>query len=544
MKKTATAALSAAALLGSTPGASAFWGDRGSSTHDRRVDDMIGQAGIDAENVNREIQKRLLREGQKKQFSATVRHIKDMDDIRRTLAGSYIDSSLPIPTRLQVGDIVNFKGTDKRPGPWKDELQLLPGSEVEIIDVIPQKIGFPQYMVVNTRPPMLDDGTMTEGPTGKPIRVNHNQLFKADFGRTTYGLLEDWDKLGKDIMQSRYDPTYTKGAYLPGATTMRDVDQLVLDNPDVIVGEAFADKYRNKHDIMGKTRKKLQSAERSARKAIKTLKRVEKQSNRGVLQKVVDKIATKTGEGPAALAATAALATGITVNAPITFGLLFADGIIGDNARKELLGDAQKKVWKEDANRFLNEAEMRKLYNGIHNIERGKTSVYPTRKFETLAKKTLHKKHVKDMLKADDERKNKELKKLAEELDREIEEDADEAVVEPEHILVNDDVPEQELYDKMEKIISNYEDEDEDDEDEIVIDGELPVEPLRRQLQTKINDHNRKNIISGVFAKSEGASGRRRTRTRKPRRSIVRRLNPLRSKHSRKKRRKMTKKHK
>ena len=149
MKKTATAALSAAALLGSTPGASAFWGDSGSSTHDRRVDDMIGQAGIDAENVNREIQKRLLREGQKKQFSATVRHIKDMDDVRRTLAGSYIDSSLPIPpTRLQVGDIVNFKGTDKRPGPWKDELQLLPGSEVEIIDVIPQKIGFPQYMVV------------------------------------------------------------------------------------------------------------------------------------------------------------------------------------------------------------------------------------------------------------------------------------------------------------------------------------------------------------------------------------------------------------
>ena len=102
---------------------------------------------------------------------------------------------------------------------------------------------------------MLDDGTMTEGPTGKPIRVNHNQLFKADFGRTTYGLLEDWDKLGKDIMQSRYDPTYTKGAYLPGATTMRDVDQLVLDNPDVIVGEAFADKYRNKHDIMGKHEK-------------------------------------------------------------------------------------------------------------------------------------------------------------------------------------------------------------------------------------------------------------------------------------------------
>ena len=138
------------------------------------------------------------------------------------------------------------------------------------------------------------------------------------------------------------------------------------------------------------------------------------------------------------------------------------------------------------------------------------------------------------MLKADDERKNKELKKLAEELDREIEEGADETVVKPEHILVNDDVPEQELYDKMEKIISNYEDEDEDDEDEIVIDGELPVEPLRRQLQTKINDHNRKKLflvhLQSLKVHQEDVEQEHVNLGR----SIVRRLNPIRSKHSKK----------
>lgn len=427
MKKTAAAALSAAALLGSTPGTSALFTPSREQMHDRRVDDMIGQAGIDAEDVNREIQKILLKEGQKKQFSAAVRHIKDMDDVRRTLAGSYIDNSLPIPARLQVGDIVNFKGTDKRPGPWKDELQLLPGSEVEIIDVIPQKIGFPQYMVVNTRPPMLDDGTMTEGPTGKPFRVNHNQLFQADFGRTTYGLLEDWDKLGREIKKSRYDPTYPRGAYLPGATTARDVDQLILDNPDMIVGKVFADRYRNQHDTMGKTRKKLLSAESKTRKAKNALEKRKKLSKKNVMKTVVDKIESVTGRLPAAAAAAAAITTGITVNAPLTFALLLANGVTGDNARKELLRNAEAKVWKEDANRFLNEAEMRKLYNGIYNIERGKTSIYPTRKFETLAIETLQKKHIEDMLKADEERKSKQLKKLADELDQEIEDydDAD-----------------------------------------------------------------------------------------------------------------------
>ena len=427
-------ALATAMLTGN---ADAFWKSTPPvptpvSQHNKRVDELDKEFKTNLIRDNLSTKKKNQFRRTQKLIKDSLRHVKDKEGARRFFERTRISDTVPIPDVLQPGDVVKFVGTDKRPGPWTDDLQLVPGSNVEIIEVIPQTLGPPQYLVANTTAATSKEGLDTYGPGGKPILVNRDQLVPAPLGTTTEGFLEDWDKLDEAVMQSKYNPQAQSGAYLPGATETRDYSAVVRDNPS-LVGPAWEMMYGRKFDKQSKLRKKAVDANKRYTSASKKGRKTMKQYNKPrLLDKTISALTPIIGETAAATTVGVPTALAVAVSPHITLTALLADSIRGNNLRNEFMKGERKKIWKENQKRFLSEAEMRKLYQQLHNIERGKTSKYPLDKFEKTAKDTMQRKHVNQMLMRDEERKKKLLKKLGEEMDKEddvVEVDDDDDVV-------------------------------------------------------------------------------------------------------------------
>ena len=506
-----------------------------------------------------------------------------MEGARDTLANSYISETLPIPNRLKRGDIVKYKGVGDRPGPWKDGIQY-PSSAVEIIEVIKPSLGPPQYLVANLSAP----GDVS-GPGGPPILVNEEQLEAAPLGRNTLGFLEQWDKLDRDIMKSKYNPDFQKGALLPGARTIRDAEALVADNPDMEVGPAWEMMYNKKYNTIGKQQKQVVDASKQLKRTIKKGKKaIDNYKSNSYMRTAEKKLGSYIGDKAASTLVKGNLGVASYLAPHVMIPLAAADSYLSRKEKDKFMEAERNKIASANSKKKLQQANMRKMYDTIHSVQRGKTSVYPFRKFEKdVGKPRLQSKHTRKLMRQDkkrieaekkkreeeeaqrEKRRNQELRRMAEEMDAEDEAEdeaeAEVAEVKPAHILVNDDVPEEDLLKQLDTIITNYDDVDEDDEDDIIIDGKAPAEPLRRQLQTKINDHNKKKIVASIFsnaytgetvnrdqnkktliadafAKSSGSgSGRRRTRRHRTKRHRTRRRRTRRPIHSRKKRRKASK---
>lgn len=450
-------ALATAMLTGN---ADAFWKSATpvptpTAMHNQKVDELDKKYKTNVIRENLKTKKDKDYRRRQKLVKDSLRHIKDQEGARTFFERTRISDTMPIPDDLQRGDVVQFVGTDTRPGPWTDDLQLLPGSTVEIIDVIPQSLGPPQYLVVNVTAPTHIEGLDAEGPGGKPILVNQNQLAPAPLGVTTEGFLEDWDKLDRAVMDPKYNPDAFKGAYFPGALTTRDYSAVVRDNPTV-VGPAWEAQYSNKFDDRSKQRKRTVKAnekyKKTKKKGRKTMKEYKPST---ILSSAVSKLSPYIGDTIAATTAAVPTAVALTLAPHITMSALLADTLQSENARKEFMRGEIKKIWKEDANRFLTEAEMRKLYHGLHKIERGNTNIYSLDTFEKKAKDTMQKKHIKKMLQQDEERKKEELRKLAEEMDKE-DESIDEDIIDEDEIIINEDKPSEELRKKLQSVITRH----------------------------------------------------------------------------------------
>ena len=183
------------------------------------------------EERERNKSKRTLKK-QQKLAEQSLRHIEDMDGKKRMLELAPISESLPFPNKLKPGDIVKYKGRD---GPFRDEEGIqYPSDAVEIIEVIEQAIGPPQYLVVNATAPGGEDG-----PGGPPVLVNLADLEAAPLGRSTLGFLEEFNQLERDIMHDKYANQALKGAAFPGARVTRDYKGLVRDNKDMVMAPAW-----------------------------------------------------------------------------------------------------------------------------------------------------------------------------------------------------------------------------------------------------------------------------------------------------------------
>ena len=448
-----------------------------------------------------------------KLMQETMRHIKDDEGARETLANAYISEALPIPIRLKRGDIVRYKGVGNRPGPWTDGVKN-PSSEVEIVEVIKPSLGPPQYLVANVSAP-----GEAPGPGGPTILVNEDQLESAPLGRKTLGFLEEWDKLDKVIAGSpKYNPDYYKGALLPGARTSRDADELLKDNPDFVVGPAWRDQRNLMYNSeLEKQQKKLATLNKQIKQAQKErATAIDNYKPETYIGKAMDTLAPYIGKTAARTAVAAPLGAATWALPGVVLPLALADEKLGRSKKATYMRDMRNKMAEEQKTLRKEEAKMKKLYHKLHSVNRGKTSVYPSRKFETdFAIPTLSLRHTQKLQRQDKERiaaekkkreeeKIKELKKqveadvLEDDKDEEAEEEAQEEVA---PLLINDDVPEEDLLRELRDVIARYEDYYEaEDDDEIKIDGKDPEWRLRALLQEKINDHNKKKKWTAMLS--------------------------------------------
>ena len=376
----------------------------------------------------------------------SMRHIKDNEGAREMLSNSLITESLPVPVRLRKGDIVKYIGKADRPGPWM-ERQRKPSSAVEIVEVINTSVGPPQYLVAN----VTEQGTRPGGP---PVLVNHDEIDEAPLGRNTLGLLEEWEKLDRDILQDKYAADFYKGANLPGARVARDTKALLAANPDLIVGPTWKEKQEMKY--------KPDTLEVQRRKTVEAAKRLESEKRRGkkaideyestsYVQKAERGLSPYIGETAASIAVKGPLGVASYLAPQVMIPLAAASDFKTRRDKKKYIDSIRDNIIKLEQNRVLEEKKMGDLYDQYHSIKAKR----PMRYEKDVAVPQMRSKHIKKMLSKDKERREKELKIIAERIDAE-DDDEDEEIIDEDEILINEDVPEETLLKKIQTVISEH----------------------------------------------------------------------------------------
>jgi len=447
-------ALKTAIATAMLSGSDALW-NRGSeqsaiNEHNRKIMDKQKSFAEKTRKADTDRKRRNTIKKQKSLMKGSMRHIKDMEGAQNMLANTVIQDSLPLPTILKRGDIVTYKGKTGRPGPWA-ERQRYPSSAVEIVEVIKPTIGPPQYLVANITETI--DDTRPGGPT---VLVNHSELEGAPLGRNTLGLLEEWEKLDRDILHDDYAADFYRGSNLPGARVARDTEGLIAANPDMIVGPTWKEKRDLKYgtDRLGEQRKKtIEATKKLEREIKKGTKAIEDYETASYLKKAEKGLSPYIGDTAASMAVKGPLGVASYLAPQVVIPLAAAADYKSRKDRKEFMDSIRGNIVKLEENRALEEKKMRDLYDEYHSVKKTTSPRYE----KDVAIPMLQTKHTQKMEKKDRERREQKLKKIAEEMDADDEDiEDDDNIVDDDEIVVNEDVPEETLRKKLQAVITTH----------------------------------------------------------------------------------------